>query len=65
MEQVIECFAIHLESKFPNIYVLAIYRAPTGDFEQFLNMLFLLGLPDTTEQVSPPFNLKMNKGPSF
>jgi hypothetical protein len=39
MEQDIECCAIQLESKFSNIYVLTMYRAPTGDFEQFLSKL--------------------------
>jgi hypothetical protein len=32
-EQDIECCVVQLESKFSNIYVLAVYRAPTGDFE--------------------------------
>jgi hypothetical protein len=39
MEQDIECCAIQLEYKFSNIYVLAIYRALTGDFEQFISKL--------------------------
>jgi exonuclease III len=41
-EQDIECCVVQLESKFSNMYVLAIYsqyRAPTGDFELFLNKL--------------------------
>jgi hypothetical protein len=38
-EQDIECRVVHLESKHSNIYVLAIYRAPTGDFKLFLNKL--------------------------
>jgi hypothetical protein len=37
MVQDTECCAIQLESKFPHTYVLAIYRAPTGDFEQFIS----------------------------
>jgi hypothetical protein len=37
VEQGIELCVIQLESKFFNIYVLAIYRAPIGDFEQFLS----------------------------
>jgi hypothetical protein len=38
LEQDIECCTIQLESnKFSNTYVSAIYRASTGDFEQFLN----------------------------
>jgi hypothetical protein len=39
MEQDIECCAVQLQSKFFSMYVVAIYRAPTGDFEQFLNKL--------------------------
>jgi hypothetical protein len=39
MEQVIECCVKQLESKFSNIYVLAIWRAPTGDFEHLLSKL--------------------------
>jgi hypothetical protein len=31
------CHAV--KSKLSNIYVLAIYRAPKGDFEMFLNKL--------------------------
>jgi hypothetical protein len=38
-EQDIECCVEQLESKLSNIYVLAVYRAPTGDFETFLNKL--------------------------
>jgi exonuclease III len=38
-EQDIECCVVQLESKFSNIYVLAVYRAPRGDFETFLNKL--------------------------
>jgi exonuclease III len=38
-EQDIECCVVQLESKFSNIYVLAVYRAPTGDSETFLNKL--------------------------
>jgi hypothetical protein len=34
-EQDIECCVVQLESKFSDIYVLAVYRAPTGDFETF------------------------------
>jgi hypothetical protein len=33
------CYVVQLESKLSNIYVLAVYRAPTGDFETFLNKL--------------------------
>jgi hypothetical protein len=40
-EQGIECCAIRLESKFSNIYVLAIYRVPTGDSEQFISQTAL------------------------
>jgi hypothetical protein len=39
MKQDIECYAIQLESKFSSTHVSAIYRAPIGDFEQFLNKL--------------------------
>jgi hypothetical protein len=39
MEQHIECCATQLESKFPNIHVLATHKAQTGDFEQLLNKL--------------------------
>jgi hypothetical protein len=35
-EQDIKCCAAKLESKLI-IYVLGAYRAPTGNFEQFLN----------------------------
>jgi hypothetical protein len=38
-KQDIECCVVQLESEHSNIYVLAIYRAPTGDFELFLNKL--------------------------
>jgi hypothetical protein len=36
-EQDMECCVVQLEYKFSNIYVPAIYRAPTGDSELFLN----------------------------
>jgi hypothetical protein len=38
-EQDIQCSVVLLESKHSNIYILAIYRAPTGDFKLFLNKL--------------------------
>jgi hypothetical protein len=38
-EQHIECCSVQLESEFSSTYVLAIYRAPTGDYELFLNKL--------------------------
>jgi hypothetical protein len=38
-EKDIECCVEQLESKLSNIYVLAIYWAPTGDFNLFLNKL--------------------------
>jgi exonuclease III len=38
-EQDIECCVVQLESKFSNISVIAVYRAPSGDFELFLNKL--------------------------
>jgi hypothetical protein len=38
-EQDIECCVVQLESKHSNMYVLAIYRAPTGDLDLFLNKL--------------------------
>jgi exonuclease III len=38
-EQDIECCVVQLESKYSNIYVLAIYRAPTDDFDLFLKKL--------------------------
>jgi hypothetical protein len=38
-EQDIECCVVQLESKYSNIYVLAIYRATTCDFDLFLNKL--------------------------
>jgi exonuclease III len=38
-EQDIECCFVPLESKHSNIYVLAVYRAPTSDFDLFLNKL--------------------------
>jgi len=34
-----ECCDVQLESKFSSIYILATDRAPTGDFELFLNKL--------------------------
>jgi hypothetical protein len=34
-----ECCFVQLEFKHSNIYVLAIYSAPTGDFDLFLNKL--------------------------
>lgn len=39
MEQDTECYAVQLESKFPSMYVLAMYRVPTGDFEHSLRKL--------------------------
>jgi exonuclease III len=38
-EQDIECCVVQLESKHSNIYVLAMYKVPTGDFNLFLNKL--------------------------
>jgi penicillin-binding protein-related factor A (putative recombinase) len=38
-EQDIECCVVQLESKHSKIYVLAIYRGPTDDFDLFLNKL--------------------------
>jgi exonuclease III len=38
-EQDIECCVVQLESKHSNIYILAMYRAPTGDFDLSLNKL--------------------------
>jgi hypothetical protein len=36
MDQDIECCTVQLESKFLNVYVFSMYRAPTGDTEKFL-----------------------------
>jgi exonuclease III len=38
-EKDIECCVVRLVSKRSNIYVLAIYRVPTGDFDLFLTKL--------------------------
>jgi hypothetical protein len=38
-EQDIECYAVQLDTKLSKLCFLAIYRAPTGDFETFLNKL--------------------------
>jgi exonuclease III len=38
-EQDTECCVVQLESKFSTIYVLAIYRFRTGDFNLFLKKL--------------------------
>jgi exonuclease III len=38
-EQDIECCVVQFEYKHSNIYVLAIYRVPTGNFDLFLNTL--------------------------
>jgi hypothetical protein len=38
-EQDVECCAVQLDTKLSTLCFLAIYRAPTGDFETFLNKL--------------------------
>jgi hypothetical protein len=42
MVQDIECCAIQLDPRFFNIYVLFIYVAQTGDFEQFSTHCWML-----------------------
>jgi hypothetical protein len=38
-EQDIEAYALKLKSTFSNICILALYRAPSGNFSEFLNRL--------------------------
>jgi exonuclease III len=38
-EQDLEICAIHLETKTCNLTIISLYRAPSGDFNQFLKRL--------------------------
>jgi hypothetical protein len=39
-QQNLKFCAIHLENKICNLTILSLYRAPSGDFNQFLRELY-------------------------